>query len=229
MNRRSVLSRLSAGLLAGALALSPLAFGADAPAASATPAAPAAAPPPGAAPAAPPLPPMPPLPMASAAMLAGQCTGCHGDGGASLGPASPTIGGINQEYFLETMAAFKSGKRHSTVMGRIAKGYTDDEIKAMAGYFAKQKWVTRAQKTDPAKVSKGAGLHKKNCEKCHEENGKISEDGGVLAGQWLPYLVNQMEDYTSGKTKMPEKMDTKVKGLKPDEINALLHFYASQK
>jgi sulfide dehydrogenase cytochrome subunit len=196
---------------------------ADAPAPTATP------PPPPAAAAPPPLPPMPPLPMASAAMLAGQCVGCHGDNGASLGPASPSIAGINKEYFLETMQALKSGKRHSTVMGRIARGYTDDELKAMAGYFASRKWVTRAQKTDPAKVTKGANLHKKHCDKCHEENGRVSEDGGILAGQWMPYLVYQMEDYTTGKTKMPEKMEKQVKGLSAADIDALIHFYVSQK
>jgi sulfide dehydrogenase cytochrome subunit len=215
--------RVSGIGLIGVLAWASAVMAADAPApAPAAPAAPAAGAPP-------PLPPMPPLPMASGTTLAGQCTGCHGTDGVSLGPASPSIAGINKEYFLETMQALKSGKRHATVMGRIAKGYTDDEIKAMADFFAAKKWATRRNVTDPAKVSKGQGLHNKHCEKCHEENGRVSEDGGILAGQWLPYLQFQMEDYVTGKTKMPEKMDKKVKGLKPADIDALLHFYASQK
>lgn len=210
---------LSACVVASALTLDAQVLAADAPPA---PPAPTVAKPA-------PLPPIPSLPMASAAMLAGQCTGCHGDDGASRGPASPSIGGVDKEYFVETMQAFKNGKRHATVMGRIAKGYTDDEIKAMAGYFASKKWVTHAQQTDAAKVAKGSGLHKKHCEKCHEDNGRASDEGGILAGQWMPYLVFQMEDYSSGKTKMPDKMDKKVQALKPDEIDALIHFYVSQK
>ena len=206
-------------LMTSGVALSAAALGADpAPA----PAAPAAAPALAAAPA-------PALPIATGSMLANACAGCHGPSGASVGPASPSIAGINPEFFVETMNAFKSGKRHSTVMGRIAKGYTDDEIKAMAKFYAGKKWMTHPQKTDPAKVAKGKTLHKQNCEKCHEEGGRISEDGGILAGQWMPYLTFQMEDFTSGKTKMPEKMEKKVKPLSAADIDALIHFYGSQK
>jgi sulfide dehydrogenase cytochrome subunit len=32
--------------------------------------------------------------------------------------------------------AFKFGTRAATVMGRVAKGYTDKEIAAVAAYFA---------------------------------------------------------------------------------------------
>lgn len=117
-------------VLMSGLLVSGLAIAADAPApAPATPAAPPAA----AAPAAPPLPP------ASAAMLGSHCTGCHGTNGVSAGPASPTIAGISEEFFVETMMAFKAGKRHTTVMGRLAKGYTDDEIVVLADYFSRQK------------------------------------------------------------------------------------------
>ena len=37
------------------------------------------------------------------------------------------------------MAEFKTGKRPSTVMDRIAKGFSDDETKAIAAWFAAQK------------------------------------------------------------------------------------------
>ena len=88
-------------VLVSGLLVSGLAMAADAPA---TPAAPPAA----AAPAAPPLPP------ASAAMLGSHCTGCHGTNGVSAGPASPTIAGITEEFFVETMQAFKAGRDTAT-------------------------------------------------------------------------------------------------------------------
>ena len=196
------------------------------------PAAPAAAapaaPPVAAAPAAP-VAPAVVLPPPSATSLAGSCSACHGPNGVSRGPATPTLAGVNKEYFVETMDAFKTGKRHATVMGRIAKGFSDDEIKSMAGYFADKKYVGNAQKVDPAKVAKGKALHEKNCEKCHEEGGRVSEDGGILAGQWMPYITYMMEDYTSGKTKMPKKMASKVDKLKAADIDALIQYYGSQK
>ena len=169
------------------------------------------------------------LPPPSAAALAGSCSACHGPNGVSYGPATPTLAGINKDYFVETMQAFKSGKRHATVMGRIAKGYSDDEIKSMAGYFQSRKYAGHAQKVDAAKVARGKTLHQKSCEKCHEEGGRMSEDGGILAGQWMPYLTHMMEDYTTGKSKMPKKMETKVKALNTADIEALIQYYGSQK
>ena len=52
----------------------------------------------------------------SASMLADTCAGCHGVDGSSVGPASPSIAGMSAEYFTETMEAFKSGERPSTIM-----------------------------------------------------------------------------------------------------------------
>ena len=75
----------------------------------------------------------------SATMLANTCAGCHGTFGSSVGPASPTIAGISRDYFIETMLAYKEAQRPSTIMSRIAKGYTEQEIELMAEYFSKQK------------------------------------------------------------------------------------------
>jgi cytochrome c553 len=37
------------------------------------------------------------------------------------------------------MRAFKSGARPQTVMGRIARGFTDAEVGAVAAWFAQQR------------------------------------------------------------------------------------------
>jgi cytochrome c553 len=73
---------------------------------------------------------------ATATMLADTCAGCHGTDGASTGPATPSIAGNSEIYTVDTMMAFKSGERPSTVMGRIAKGYSEEEFKLMGSYFA---------------------------------------------------------------------------------------------
>ena len=87
-----------------------------------------------------------------------------------------------------------------------------------------------AQTVDAAKVKKGASLQESNCGRCHIEDGKEGKDDTpTMASQWLPYLQMQMADYLSGKRKMPEKMEEKVKPLSMAELEALLHFYASVK
>ena len=39
----------------------------------------------------------------------------------------------------DAMRAYRAGRRPATVMDRIAKGFSDDEIKAIAAWFAAQR------------------------------------------------------------------------------------------
>jgi sulfide dehydrogenase cytochrome subunit len=165
----------------------------------------------------------------TATMLADTCAGCHGTDGASTGPATPSIAGNSETYMVDTMMAFKSGERPSTVMGRIAKGYSEEEFKLMASVFAKQPVAITSQKLDAAKVKAGDKLFGKNCEKCHDKNGGLADDdSGILASQWLPYLQYSMVDFKAGSREMAKKMKKKVDKLSDDELEALLQFFASQ-
>lgn len=71
-------------------------------------------------------------------MLSASCAGCHGTDGRSPG-AIPDISDKSEEYIRTSLEEFRSGKRESTVMGRHAKGYTDEEILLIAEYFDRQK------------------------------------------------------------------------------------------
>ena len=163
-------------------------------------------------------------------MISFACAGCHGTNGGSAGPSMPSLANQSKTAIVEAMKKFKSGERPSTVMGRLAKGYTDADFEAMGNFFAKQKLHVTQQTVDMAKAKKGASLEEENCSRCHLEGGKEGKDDTpVMASQWLPYTEMQMDLYLSGKRKMPEKMEEKVKKLSKDDLNALLHFYASQK
>ena len=168
--------------------------------------------------------------MASASMLSNTCAGCHGTNGSSVGPATPNIAGMNDELFVEMMEGYAKNENPSTIMGRIARGYTDEEIKAMAGFFSTQKIVRHSQEVDAKRVKKGKKLHKKYCEKCHEDQGYDNEVG-VLAGQWMPYLQFSMADYQNGKREMTKKMKKKVKKMVKAKgegsIEDVIHFYGS--
>ena len=165
----------------------------------------------------------------TATMLADTCAGCHGTDGASTGPAIPSLAGMSEIYLVDSMKAYKSGERASTVMGRIAKGYSDEEFQLMASVFAKQPVAVTSQQTDAAKVEAGSKLYAKNCEKCHDEKGALADDdAGILYSQWLPYLQYSMEDFKAGSREMPKKMKKKVDKLSDAEIDALLTFFASQ-
>ena len=165
-----------------------------------------------------------------AAMLSNACAGCHGTHGASAGPSMPNLAGQSKKAFVEAMKEFKSGGRPATIMGRLAKGYSDAEIEAMGDFFAKQKPHPYDQTVDAKMAEKGAMLQEKHCARCHVDDGKDFKDNSpIMAGQWLKYLQIQMDEYVSGKRKMSEKMAEKVKPLSREDIDAIAHFYASVK
>jgi len=69
------------------------------------------------------------------AMLSNSCAACHGTDGKSPG-AIPSIHGKSASFISQSLKAFRSGERESTVMGRHASGYSDEEIQLIADYFA---------------------------------------------------------------------------------------------
>ncbi|MCU7893342.1 MAG: cytochrome c4 [Candidatus Thiodiazotropha sp. (ex Ustalcina ferruginea)] len=167
----------------------------------------------------------------TAAALAFTCAGCHGTDGSSVGPSSPSIAQMDPEVFIDAMQAYKGDQSNSTIMNRIAKGYSDEQIKGMAWFFAKQKLRLQPQQHDPQLARLGAELHDKYCEKCHEDAGRPG-DAGTLAGQWMPYLGYTMADYIAGKRPYPRKMQRKVDAAIKDQgdkaTSALIHYYGSQ-
>ena len=173
--------------------------------------------------------------MPSASMLAYTCAGCHGTNGNSHGPATPSLAGASKDYLIDVMEYYKTGERVSTIMGRIAKGYSREEIERIADFFSKQKFVpAKNQKFDSKLAKKGAKLHDKYCEKCHADGGTSSEDdAGILAGQWTSYLSYTLADMMAGKSHVPKKMKKKLKKLHKKAgdagVEQLINFYASRK
>jgi cytochrome subunit of sulfide dehydrogenase len=82
---------------------------------------------------------------ASAASLpppgAAACAGCHPQSSGENGnqTALRPLAGRNAAELETAMKAFRTGARPATVMDRLAKGFSDDEIAAIAAYYAAQK------------------------------------------------------------------------------------------
>jgi sulfide dehydrogenase cytochrome subunit len=69
---------------------------------------------------------------------AASCSGCH-PASKLVDTTVPRLTGRNPDDIIAAMAAFKSGQLPSTVMSRLAKGFSDDEIKAIAAWYGAQK------------------------------------------------------------------------------------------
>ncbi len=75
---------------------------------------------------------------AQAPLAAQGCVGCHGPNGAGQVPV-PALTGRPAAETEALMLAFRANERPGTIMGRIARGYTDAEIAAVAAHFAAQR------------------------------------------------------------------------------------------
>lgn len=69
--------------------------------------------------------------------IAANCANCHGTNGNSAG-GMESLSGYDREKFISVMKAFKSGERPATIMHQLSQGYSDEQVAAMADFFAGQ-------------------------------------------------------------------------------------------
>jgi len=70
--------------------------------------------------------------------LAATCANCHGTNGISVGEVE-TLAGKPKDELVRKMQEFKRGAKPATIMTQLAKGYSDEQIEVVAGWFAAQK------------------------------------------------------------------------------------------
>lgn len=182
------------------------------------------------------------VPAADTGKLAEPCAACHGKDGASAESSVPTIGGYSSAYIVDSMTSYKKKERpcpeakyltgdkkgRKTDMCKVAGELNDADTRAVAEYFAGKKFIRAKQPFDADKAKRGKGVHDTLCAKCHEKGGSSpDDDSGILAGQWTPYLKHQFADYAAGKRPMEDKMKVKMDKLGKDDVDLLLHYFAS--
>jgi sulfide dehydrogenase cytochrome subunit len=170
------------------------------------------------------------------------CANCHGKQGASSEHDIPIIGGYSAEFLINNMKAyqnkerdcpetkFRSGSKKGTKtsMCQIVKDLTGAQIRQIADYFTAQKFVRAKQAFDSELARKGKRVHDEYCEKCHTDGGTHSEDeAGMPAGQWIPYLEQAFDEFSTGKRPITKKMKVKLDQVDKDDIRALIQYYAS--
>ncbi|HEY3148014.1 MAG TPA: hypothetical protein VGJ75_16785, partial [Dongiaceae bacterium] len=66
------------------------------------------------------------------------CSGCHSSK-AAAGSSVARMYGRDAGEIMTAMTGFRDGSLPATVMNRIAKGFSDDELRAIAAWLAAQK------------------------------------------------------------------------------------------
>jgi cytochrome c553 len=69
------------------------------------------------------------------------CQNCHGPDGTGFGNVNPYLAGLDRRYLEMALGEWRSGSRKSDPsqqMNQIAKNLSDEDVKALATYFASQ-------------------------------------------------------------------------------------------
>ena len=69
---------------------------------------------------------------------AASCAACHGTDGRAQ-PGMVSLAGANKDDIVKKMLDYKAGRMPATIMHQLSKGYSDEQIVAIASYFAAQK------------------------------------------------------------------------------------------
>jgi cytochrome c553 len=65
------------------------------------------------------------------------CAPCHGVDGIGHDAEIPNLAGQNEAYLYNQLRAFREGRRAHKEMLHMSRTLTDDDMRALAGYFAK--------------------------------------------------------------------------------------------
>jgi cytochrome c553 len=161
------------------------------------------------------------------------CSFCHGEKGEASNPIYPRLAAQNREYLARQLRLFRSGARKSDIMNEQAADLSDEDIEALATYFAGQ--PPRAHKlpdTEQEKLLWQVGRYVFRfgdayqnippCMTCHGKDARGGKTLPRLAGQHRKYIVNQLLAFQSGKRKTDDAiMRSIAKNLSRLEMEAV--------
>ncbi len=171
------------------------------------------------------------------------CNDCHGENGVSQWDDMPTIGGMDAFTHADALYVYRDQERTCaesayrlgntdrvpTTMCETTASLSDDEIEGIAEHYAGLTFAPAVQEFDAALAATGAAIHKRECDRCHSDGGANAEDeAGILAGQWMGYLRESFDQYAADERPQDKKMREKMENLSADDVEALVHYYASQ-
>lgn len=170
--------------------------------------------------------------LASAASLEEQitvCLACHGAGGISRVPETPSLAGQPQFFTIAQLFLFRDGRRSSVAMTAAAKDLTNDDLRALSAYIAKlPPPEPPPDSPDPERAARGralAGRH--HCTVCHNPDFSGRDQMPRLANQREDYLRKAMREYKSGaRVGYAGAMAVELRELTDADLDDLAHYLA---
>ena len=177
---------------------------------------------------------------ADGAKLAAQlCAACHGPHGRSESPMFPRLDGQTSAYIQAQLKGFREHARGETdaraYMWGIASQLDDGTITALGDYYASQQALPGTA-GDAGAMAKGKALFEQGlpdkgvpaCATCHGAQAQGNATFPRLAGQHQPYLVRQIEVFSSGARGNAPVMSAVAHQLSAEEAQAVAAYLQAQ-
>jgi cytochrome c553 len=152
------------------------------------------------------------------------CSSCHGQNGEPTDPKTiPIIWGQQPSYLYKELHDYKSGDRDNPIMSPMAKGFTLEELRKAANYFAAKTW--------PAPHGGGAAASPPEsiamCKACHGQNFEGGAPAPRLAGLSYEYLIGAMRNFADGARSNNLDMPQFMKTLSDGDREAIARYLSA--
>jgi len=156
------------------------------------------------------------------------CSACHGQNGESINTATPIIWGQQGNYLYKELHDYHSGDRKNPIMGPVAQGFSLEELRQAAAYFAAKTWPPRKAGDTPAPAAApDAPATAASCRACHGQNFEGGAPAPRLAGLSYEYLVASMRSFADDQRTNNEDMPKFMKALTESEREAIAHYLSA--
>ncbi|GJD68615.1 c-type cytochrome [Methylobacterium gnaphalii] len=149
------------------------------------------------------------------------CLGCHGESGTSATEGVPSLGGQRADYVVTQLFQFREGQRTAPPMNEMAKGLSDDDLRAFADAIAALPPAKAAGPAADAALAERAkaALAKHQCTSCHGPDLTGQDAIPRIRAQRREYLAAALAGYRSNaRPGYDAAMNEAAQDLKDDEI-----------
>lgn len=168
--------------------------------------------------------------MSAHASKIGSCASCHGLDGNTRDSLYPKIAGQQLNYMISELKAYRANSRNTPDYGYMGlmNGFSDEEIREVAEYFAAQTPKAGSIDTSAEVLALGKNIYEngiptknvESCASCHGEKGEGMGRNARLASQHADYFIKQISWYKSGERRS-KAMNDLVTNLSDEEVEAM--------
>ncbi len=159
------------------------------------------------------------------------CLACHGEGGRSQMPLTPSLAGQRSFYAITQLFLFREGRRSNPLMTAMAKGMSDDDMRAFSGLIAQLPPAPPSDGVgvDAQRMARGASLAEQyRCASCHGADYAGDKQVARLANQREDYLAQALSEFSQGKRLgYTPAMSEALAGMEPQALTDLAYYLAN--